>query len=172
MGPDKAQPLEVPPLPPSSGSEGESDTGKDDAKPTRSGCKPKQVQWLINAMTTETAECTNECVKGETFCPEGLHPDIFGHGDSLLAFKSTMDLDTLCMHQAMKEPDVAKFLDVMDEEVMDQVQNGNFAIIPKNQLPLGALIVGRRIVKVTKVEKTIVKVRKIMRRIISMTRRG
>jgi hypothetical protein len=58
----------------------------------------------------------------------------------LVAFKATSDPDTMYLHEAMKEPDGGKFVKAIDKEVRDQMDNGNFSIIPKIQVPKGEKI--------------------------------
>ena len=44
------------------------------------------------------------------------------------------------LHQAMKEPDKEQFLMAMEKEAQDQLNNGNFTIMLKSQVPKGARI--------------------------------
>jgi len=64
--------------------------------------------------------------------PEEINP--------LRCYKATTDPDTMYHHQAMKEPDAAHFRKAMDKEVEDQLQNGNFTIIHRSDLPKGATV--------------------------------
>ena len=52
-----------------------------------------------------------------------------------MAYKATSDPDSMYLHQAMKEPDRAKFLTAMLQEVTDQVKNENFTVVKRNQVP-------------------------------------
>ena len=54
--------------------------------------------------------------------------------------KATSDPDTLYYHEAMKEPDAAKFEDAMGQEWEGQVMNGNFQSMLKSEVPPGAKI--------------------------------
>ena len=45
------------------------------------------------------------------------------------------------LHQAMKEPDKEPFLMAMEKEAQDQLNNGNFTIMLKSQVPKGARII-------------------------------
>lgn len=56
------------------------------------------------------------------------------------AYQSTSDPDTMYLHQAMKAEDREQFLQAMDKEVEDQMENGNFKIIPMSDVPKGKLI--------------------------------
>ena len=58
-------------------------------------------------------------------------------------YKTTSDLDTLYHHQAMKQPDKAKFKKAMlHKEILDDRMrdNNNFSVIPKSELPQGAMV--------------------------------
>jgi len=63
-----------------------------------------------------------------------------GPTDPLLAFKATADPDTMYMHEALKQPDRAKFLQAMLDEVENQRKNGNWVMIHRRQVPQGELI--------------------------------
>ena len=53
----------------------------------------------------------------------------------LAAFKATTDPDTMYHHEAMREPDKAEFMKAMAKEVKDQMENGNFPIVKKIEVP-------------------------------------
>ena len=55
--------------------------------------------------------------------------------DPLLAFKATSDPDTMCHHQAMREPDREDFKFAMSKEIHDQMKNGNFTVLRRDKLP-------------------------------------
>ena len=57
--------------------------------------------------------------------------------DPLYAYKASANPDTMYLHEAMKEPDRAEFIKVMEKEVADQMNNGNFSIMPRSELPKG-----------------------------------
>ena len=57
-----------------------------------------------------------------------------------MAYKATYDLDSMYLHQAMKEPDWANFLTAMLQEVTNQVKNENFTVIKRNQVPKDSTI--------------------------------
>ena len=52
-----------------------------------------------------------------------------------MAYKATIDPDSMYLHEAMQQEEKAKSLKAMLEEVRDQVNNGNFSIIKRNQVP-------------------------------------
>ena len=52
-----------------------------------------------------------------------------------MAFKAVADPDTMYWHQAMKEPDRERFQEAMKKEVEDQLNNGNFTIVHRSNLP-------------------------------------
>ena len=60
--------------------------------------------------------------------------------DPVLAMKAQTDPDTMYHHQAMKQPDRAEFEQAMDKEINDQLDNGNFSLIPKSTVPPDATI--------------------------------
>jgi hypothetical protein len=58
-----------------------------------------------------------------------------------MAFKATSNLDTMYLHEAMKQPDKGKFLEAMQKEVQDQMENGNFEFCKRSLVPKGAQII-------------------------------
>ena len=48
--------------------------------------------------------------------------------------------DTIYLHEAMKDPDLEEFIKAMVKEVTDQMENENYYIIPKSQVPTGSSI--------------------------------
>ena len=87
-------------------------------------------------------ECNAE-TKGEIFVYETMYPR--GSGSAcqqrpLLAYKASTDPDTMYMHEAMREPDKVKFLKAMEKEVEDQIKNGNYSIVNKNDVPKSSTI--------------------------------
>ena len=56
------------------------------------------------------------------------------------AFKVTPDLDTMYLHETMKEPDWKEFITSMVNEVTYQMDNESYSIIPKSQVPNGVTI--------------------------------
>ena len=54
-------------------------------------------------------------------CMEAIPNDPMENG--IMALKATTDPDTMYLHEALREKDKNKFLDAMEQEVRDQVQN-------------------------------------------------
>lgn len=52
-----------------------------------------------------------------------------------LAYKASTDPDIMYLHQAMKEPDKHEFVKAMQKEVEDQMSNGNYTIVHKDDVP-------------------------------------
>lgn len=95
----------------------------------------------------EEKSSAEQQIPGEIFCNETLFPVHDKSGDDLLmqidplqVYKATSDPDSMYLHQAMKEPDQAKFLSAMLKEVRDQMENGNFSIIKRKDVPKGSTI--------------------------------
>ena len=44
------------------------------------------------------------------------------------------------MHEARREPDKVKFLKAMEKEVEDQMKNGNYSMVNKNDIPMSSTI--------------------------------
>ena len=101
-----------------------------------------QSEQLIQAMLAETRTATAKDVEGEIFCYAALYPESGEEIDNnpLLAYKATADPDTMYMHQAMQQPDKANFIEAMEKEVRDQMENRNFTIIRRTKVPEGASI--------------------------------
>ncbi len=57
-----------------------------------------------------------------------------------IAYKASTDPDTMYMHQAMMEPDKGEFIKAMQKEVEDQMSNGNFTIVHKDEVPKDKVI--------------------------------
>jgi hypothetical protein len=77
-----------------------------------------------------------------------------------VAYKATSDPDTMYLHEAMKEPDADKFVKEMLKEVMDQMGNKNFSIIPRSEVLKGENILStvwqmkrKRNIKTRKIKK-------------------
>ena len=80
---------------------------------------------------------TKSGIPSEIFCYEAMveASDSIADIDPLLAFKTTSDLDTLYYHQAMRQPDREYFKLTMDKEIKDQMNNGNFTVMHRTNLP-------------------------------------
>ena len=78
-------------------------------------------------------------VEGEIFVFEGIS-NIEDNCDDPIAFKASTDPDIMCMHEAMKEVDKKEFVKAMEKEVKDQMDNGNFTIVHRSEVPEGKTI--------------------------------
>ena len=54
----------------------------------------------------------------------------------ILAYKA-VNPDILRLHEAMKAKDQKEFKTAMEKEVNDQIENGNFSVIPRSKFPKG-----------------------------------
>ena len=72
----------------------------------------------------------NEII-GEIFCMQSLTNNFNQTYEFLnpIALKVSTNPDTMYMHQAMRQPDRKEFIQAMQKEVKDQMENGNFTII-------------------------------------------
>ena len=77
----------------------------------------------------------------------------------ILAYKA-VNPDILRLHEAMKAKDQKEFKAAMEKEVNDQIENGNFTIIPRSKVPKGFRIfpgvwtlVGKRDILTHKIKK-------------------
>ena len=80
--------------------------------------------------------------KGKIFCLQAMfltYADKTGP-DPLTILKVTTDLDTMYLHQAMKEPDTEEFKKAMQKEWDCQLRNGNFTIHHCSEVPEGATV--------------------------------
>ena len=57
-----------------------------------------------------------------------------------MSYKATADPDTMYMHEALCEHDHSRFINAMDKEVKDQIDNGNFTIAHRDDIPAGQTI--------------------------------
>jgi hypothetical protein len=79
-------------------------------------------------------------IEGELFCLEALFPEdsIYEYNeDPLLAYKATVDPDTMYLHQARKQNDWEEFREAMRKEIDDRVKGDNFEIIERHKVPTG-----------------------------------
>ena len=98
-------------------------------------------KWLIEVMYMETERNTE--TKGEIFAYETMYPQGSGLAclqHPLLTYKASTNPDTMYMHEAIREPDKVKFLKAMEKEVEDQMKNGNYSIVNKNDIPKSSTI--------------------------------
>jgi hypothetical protein len=122
--------------------------------------KPQPVKRLIEAMLVEIKGVTRHDVEGEIFCLEAMFPSREEIENPLVAYKATSDPNMMYLHEAMKEPDADNFVNAMLKEVMDQLGNKNFSIIPRSKVPKGEKILPtvwqmkrKRDIKTTKIKK-------------------
>ncbi len=118
----------------------EEETAQNEQERRRSSRTPQPVERLIDAMLVEIKDVTKHDVEGEIFCLEAMFPSREEIEHPLMAYKATSDPDTMYLHEAMKEPDKDEFIRAMDKEVKDQIDNGNFTIIPRSSVPKGEKI--------------------------------
>ena len=92
-------------------------------------------------MTSEIVTATsNDTVIGEIFCLKAMFPNYELDQDQVYALKATADPDTMYLHEAMREPDKAKFTDAMQKEIDDQLENNNYDIVKRSEVPEDASI--------------------------------
>jgi hypothetical protein len=91
-------------------------------------------------MLVKIKDVTKHNLEGEIFCLEAMYPSREDIEHPLMAFKATSDPDTMYLHKAMGEPGKNEFIRAMDKEVSDQMENGNFFIIPRSSVPKGKKI--------------------------------
>ena len=58
----------------------------------------------------------------------------------LLAFKASIDSDTMYHHQAMKQPDRENFKEAMQKECEAHYKEGNYRLVKRSELPEGATL--------------------------------
>ena len=109
----------------------------------RSRREKQPLKRLIEVMYTEIER--NADTKGEIFAYETMYLSPRGSGLAcqqrpLLTYKASTDPNTMYMHEAMREPDKVEFLKAMEKEVEDQMKNGNYSIINKNDIPKSSTI--------------------------------
>ena len=81
-------------------------------------------------------------MKGEISCLSTIYPkDDNLKEHPLEEFKEISDTDTMYLHEAMVEPDQKEFITSVVKEVIDQMGDGNYLIIPKNWVPTGENII-------------------------------
>jgi len=109
-----------------------------DDSPQNSDPARRVEQTLLAELSMATASD----VEGEIFCLEAMFPNYAGlpEQDPLSIYKATSDPDTMYMHEAMKEPDADQFREAMQKEWDDQLNNGNFSVRPRTEVPEGATI--------------------------------
>lgn len=108
---------------------------------TRSGRVSRPASRLLEIMQSEIMQLSSGNVPGEIFsfgvlCPKGTSK----MENPLEIFKASSDPDTMYMHEAMREPDHLEFSKAMEKEVKDQMENGNFTVVHKSEVPEGVRI--------------------------------
>ena len=103
---------------------------------TRSGHLVKPAPRLINLMMSELVSMTKKSmnVEGELLSFATMHHEPEEMGNPLLAYKA-VNPDILRLHEAMQAKDQKKFKATMEKEVNDQIDSGNFSVIPQSQVP-------------------------------------
>ena len=105
---------------------------------TRSGHLVKPVPRLINLMMSEFISTTKRqiYIEGELLSFAAMTHESAEECNPILAYKA-VNPDILCLHEAMKANDQKEFKAVMEKEVNDQIENGNFTVIPRSKVPKG-----------------------------------
>ena len=96
-----------------------------------------QVATELLSLQTIISQRHESPIKGEIFGFEsivGETDDGVPHHHPL-AYKASTDPDTMYMHQAMQQPDRMNFIRAMKKEVASQMENNNFTIVHKNEVP-------------------------------------
>ena len=105
---------------------------------TRSGHLVKPVPRLINLMMSEFSATTKrqKNIEGELLSFIAMTHESAEESNPILAYKA-VNPDILRLHEAMKAKDQKEFKTVMQKEVNDQIENGNFSVIPYSKVPKG-----------------------------------
>jgi hypothetical protein len=101
---------------------------KPDIYVTRSGRKskpPERLQYDIQSCLLNL----NDHEDQETWSEQHL-----------LTYKASTDPDTMCHHQAMKQPDREKFKEAMQKECEAHYKKGNYKLIKRDKMPEGATL--------------------------------
>jgi hypothetical protein len=69
-----------------------------------------------------------------------LNWDTYDEPGGPLAMKASANPDTRYHHEAMHEIDCDEFKKAMQKDIDDQMENGNFEIIKRREVPKGATI--------------------------------
>ena len=97
-------------------------------------------QKLISLMAEMEMETCHMDVPGEILCHQTLlresYESKFDYED-VFALKASSDPDTMYLHEALKKTDRSQFIQAMEKEVADQMNNGNFTIITRDKVPDG-----------------------------------
>ena len=80
----------------------------------------------------------------DEYSPDYLHDEHLTLQESMshpLAFHAIMTGDIMYLHQALQQPDAAKFVQAVIKEINGHVENKNWRIIPRSEVPEGATVV-------------------------------
>jgi hypothetical protein len=93
-------------------------------------------------MMAELIENTIDAIPGEIFCMQTLLPhDNWNVSNPLLEYKAVaLDPDTMYFHHAMQAPDNDEFIRGMQIKMDGQMEDGNFSIIHRKDIPTGETI--------------------------------
>ena len=105
---------------------------------TRSGCLVKPVPRLINLMMSEFVSSTRRQmnVEGELLSFAAMDHELEEIHNPILAYKA-VNPEFLRLHEDMQANDQKEFKTAMEKEVNNQIDNGNFSIIPQPKVPTG-----------------------------------
>ena len=109
---------------------------------TRSGRLVKPVPRLINLMMSELVSTTKRQmnVEGELLSFATMNHEPEEVSNPILAYKA-VNPDILRLHKAMQAKDQKELKAAMEKEVNDQIDNGNFSVIPRSKVPKGFRVI-------------------------------
>ena len=86
---------------------------------------------------TELSKVTASDIQGGIFCLKDMFPKYArkSEPDPLMIYKSNSDPDTMYIHQSMKQTDYQEFYKAMKKEWEYQLNNGNFSVIERTEVP-------------------------------------
>jgi hypothetical protein len=90
------------------------------------------------AAQADTHEDTDE------HTPDYLHDEHLSLQESMshpIAFHAQMTGDIMYLHQALQQPDAAEFVKAVVKEINGHVDNKNWKIIPRSEVPVGSTVV-------------------------------
>ncbi len=102
--------------------------------------EPEPVEPLIKAMMAEIRVHTAKEVGGEIFCLEAMYPFREDNEHPLIAFKATLDPDTMYLHEAMRQLDKVNFIEAMSDKVKAFNDNVNWKLLHRSKVPQGTPI--------------------------------
>ena len=101
------------------------------------------LQTVQELLSLQAIISNNDKDVNEIFSMQSLQGEA---GDAMelwqypMAYKASTDPDTMYMHQAMRQPDKNEFVQAMQKEVNDQMENNNFKIVHKDTVPKDKII--------------------------------